>query len=199
VRNIDQFLADLIRWEGLPTDGGGAFAYPYLDSKGLVTAGVGEHLSVAEFARAGGWAIGDRFATPEELGAAYAALLAVGQNAVYPFGASHYAQFTSIRLPVAVARQRCEDRLVGEFLPHLHREASDLFLLPLPVQRVMVDLCYNLGVGEFTAAKWPHLFSAVAAGDYSKASEQCTTGPNFVTSRNNWRVLTMLGAAEVTS
>jgi len=204
--NIDQFLADLIGKEGLPADGGGAYAY--LDSKGLVTMGVGEHLSLADFARVGGWSIGDRFATHEELGAAYAALVELGKQyqgehpgATVPYAAEHYAKFTVTRLPVAVCMQRAKDRLTVEFLPHLDSQVlveAQFNDLPLAVQRVLVDLAWNVGCGGFSVSRWPLLFTAVSRRDFRAASLQCVTGDG-TGARNTWRRQTMLSAVEATS
>jgi GH24 family phage-related lysozyme (muramidase) len=187
--DLDTYVFDLTRWEG-------CVLFPYLDSLGLVTFGLGEHLALADFCRVP-WTIGDEFATPEQCGAAYAALLAVGQNDVYKFAADYYAQHTQLRLPLAVARQRCEDRLTVEFIPHLQYQfecgiGNPLGFFPLNAQRVLVDLCYNLGVGAFTAEKWPHLFAAVKAGDYREAAKQCITNGEPTTARNVWRVQMML-------
>jgi len=222
--DLDVYLADLIRWESLPADGGGAFAY--LDSKGLVTMGVGEHLSVADFARVGGWSIGDRFATPEELGAAYAALVELGKQyqdehpgATVPYAAEHYAKFTVTRLPVAVCMQRCKDRLAGEFLPALESACGGYTPkgiggqqvysvwehLPDAAQRVLVDLCWNSGAQGF-AAEWPKLLRAVRASDWTEASRQCITvnaGEAHEDAakrpRNVWRRDLMLSCAGPTS
>ena len=205
--DLDVYLADLIRWESLPADGGGAFAY--LDSKGLVTMGVGEHLSVADFARVGGWSIGDRFATPEELGAAYAALVELGKQyqdehpgAPLPYAAEHYAKFTVPRLPVAVCMQRCKDRLAGEFLPAIDK-ALGMSHNYLPVQacRVLVDLCWNAGAHGF-AAEWPHLLRCLSQYDYLGAADECITVNAGETHedaakrpRNVWRRDLMLSCA----
>jgi GH24 family phage-related lysozyme (muramidase) len=187
--DLDTYVFDLTRWEG-------CMLYPYLDTLGLVTFGIGEHLALADFCKVP-WTIGDEFATPEQCGAAYAALLAVGQNEVFKFAADHYAQYTQLRLPLAVARQRCETRLEVEFIPHLQDQfecgiGNPLGFFPLNAQRVLVDLCYNLGVGAFTAEKWPHLFAAVKAGDYREAAKQCVTNGEPTTARNVWRVQMML-------
>jgi GH24 family phage-related lysozyme (muramidase) len=201
--DLDTYVFDLTRWEG-------CVLFPYLDSMGLVSFGIGEHLAIADFCRVP-WTIGDEFATPEQCGAAYAALLAVGQNDVFKFTADHYAQHTQLRLPLAVARQRCEDRLVGEFLPALDHDveasrqaAQDPRFddLNIDVRRVLVDLAWNLGTGEFSAGRWPRLFAAIAADDYREASRQCITVNKGETHedaakrpRNVWRVQMMLSCA----
>jgi len=205
VDNLDVYVADLLAHEGCPAEPTGC--YPYLDTKGLVTFGIGEHLSIAEFARVPWRSYNDQAALESECEGAYNELLHEGQNRVFPFPASHYAQFTRIRLPKAVALQRCKDRLAGEFLPHLQDQFSTtignpLGFFPLPARQVLVDLLYNLGVGEFTAAKWPRLFAAVANQDYAEASRQCITVNAGETHedaakkpRNVWRRDLMLSCA----
>jgi len=184
--NLDVYVADLLAHEGCPAEPTGC--YPYLDSKGLVTHGVGEHLSIADFARVPWRSYNDQAALEAECVAAYNELLHEGQNRVFPFPASHYAQFTRIRLPKAVALQRCKDRLAGEFLPALESALGGYTPkgiggqqiypvwehLPDAAQRVLVDLCWNSGAQGFSA-EWPKLLRAVRASDWSEASRQCIT------------------------
>jgi hypothetical protein len=206
--DLDVYVADLLAHEGCPAEPTGC--YPYLDTKGLVTHGVGEHLSIADFARVPWRSYNDQAALESECEGAYNELLHEGQNRVFPFPASHYAQFTRIRLPKAVALQRCKDRLASEFLPHLRAECEradgspvDKFDdMPLAVRRVLVDLCWNRGCGGFTAAEWPLLFRYAGNGYYRVASTECITVNHSETHedaakrpRNVWRRDLMLSCA----
>jgi GH24 family phage-related lysozyme (muramidase) len=215
--DLDTYVADLLAHEGCPAEPTGC--YPYLDTKGLVTFGVGEHLSIVAFLGVP-WVVPNmplgspyvfRPGIESEVVAAYNELLNEGQNRVFPFPASHYAQFTRIRLPKAVALQRCKDRLMGEFLPHIrtqvdyarHATQDPMFDdLPSGAKRVLVDLCWNLGYGGFTVDEWPSLFEAIAADNYDEASRQCITVNKGETHedaakrpRNVWRRDLMLSCA----
>jgi GH24 family phage-related lysozyme (muramidase) len=110
-----------------------------------------------------------------------------------------------------VALERCKDRLGSEFLPALDHDveasrqaAQDPRFDDLSVdfRRVLVDLAWNLGTGEFSAGRWPHLFAAIAADDYHEASRQCITVNHGETHeqavkrpRNVWRRDLMLSCA----
>jgi len=204
--NLDVYVADLLAHEGAPAEPTGC--YPYLDSKGLVTFGIGEHLSIADFARVPWRSYNDQAALESECVGAYNELLHEGQNRVFPFPASHYAQFTRIRLPKAVALQRCKDRLAGEFIPAISKSFPYAWTIddqPLPARRVLVDLCWNSGAQGFKA-EWPKLLAAVHDRDWAEASRQCITvnaGEAHEDAakrpRNVWRRDLMLSCAGPTS
>jgi len=200
--DLDVYVADLLAHEGCPAEPAGC--YPYLDSKGLVTFGIGEHLSIADFARVPWRSYNDQAALESECEGAYNELLHEGQNRVFPFPASHYAQFTRIRLPKAVALQRCKDRLNKEFLPAIEEATGYVNDFPLACMRVLVDLCWNSGAQGFRA-EWPKLLNAVDVDDWAEASRQCITVNAGETHedaakkpRNMWRRDLMLSCAGAT-
>jgi GH24 family phage-related lysozyme (muramidase) len=202
---IDKYVNNLVFREGITV-------FPYLDTAhnpvtgkvGRPTYGIGEMATTMDVFRAVPWTIDDRVAGPEETGAAWSALLAVGQNWVAPFfGASHYAGATNLRITDAVARQRCSDRLTREFIPGIKLDLPDFDGRPDGCKEVLVDLAWNAGPRFLQA--FSHLLYWLKQGDYAQAALQCHTVGDVrivngvATGRGAWRESTMRHCTEVTS
>jgi GH24 family phage-related lysozyme (muramidase) len=192
---IDQYAYDLATREGV-------ISYPYLDSVGLVTYGVGEccrepvkFLSVPWKSSTTG-----ALATPEEVGAAWGLLKAEHDRilsvwgkstagAFKAYGAWHYHDKTLLRMAPGEAMQRCKNLLVS-FVEELKKSFPGWDALPAECRRVLVDLAWNTGAVGF-AKRWPKLVAAIAAGDYRLAASECHTDGESE-ERGTWRRQRML-------
>jgi GH24 family phage-related lysozyme (muramidase) len=187
MNDIDQYVADLEAHEGLPADTHGA--YPYLDSVGLVTFGIGCMVRNEAAFMTYPWV--DFRGVPCEASYAWNHLMAEGQPHD-PHPAAHYAPVTTTRLPVDYCRRLCRDRLHGEFLPAIRAAFRDAGAgegrfehMPPAAARVLVDCAWTTGAAGF-AREWPHLIAACKAGDWDTAEEECSSN-GMGALRKNWR------------
>lgn len=157
-----------------------------------VTVGIGNMIPNAEAAKKLPWidAATGKPATPQQIEAAFAQVdgMAKGMNA------GKYASATTLRLPAETIRQLAADRLNKEFLPALRRQFAGFDNYPPSVQKALVDMVYNLGVGGL--GKFKKLEAACEAGDWALAAAECnrkTSRPE----RNEWtRQMFLQAAAE---
>jgi GH24 family phage-related lysozyme (muramidase) len=173
-------LPDLIVWEG-------RFPYLYLDSEGLVTAGIGNLLSTPASAVAlagsdpdSGWWLDDRQATLDEVIAAWNTVKAAPRG----YEAHWYGHLTGPRLRPgfmdALAIHRCD----VEFLPACRHFFPGFDNYPRPAQRGILDLAYNRGIHGIT--EYHKLREAAEAGAWLAAAKESGVG-NGRKSRNLWR------------
>jgi GH24 family phage-related lysozyme (muramidase) len=172
--SIEALVNDLARWEGQTT-------HMYADTRGNVTVGIGHKLPSAKAAqmlplvdaRTG------KPATKEQITAAFAAISQMPKG----MRARAYASATTLRLPEAAARQIAHERLQNEFLPALRRLFPRFDGYPTFAQRALVDMIYSLGAGGL--AKFSKLRAACEAGDWEKASAECSRSTSRP-ERNEW-------------
>lgn len=137
----EELLADLLRWEG-------NVRYMYLDSKGLVTVGIGNLLRTVDDAKKLPFVNATNGGTPAseaEIAQAYAAVSQLPANKTR----GTYKMTPSIELTDETSRDLALARTKNEFLPRLRRAFPDFHLYPKSAQRFMLDMAYNGGVGIF--------------------------------------------------
>lgn len=157
---LHEAVTDLARWEGFTT-------WLYLDTRGLVTVGIGNLLRDVQACRALPWQVDGRQAATAEVDAAWTAVRAQQPARA----ASSYASATRIRLTQGEVLALAERRLTGEFLPGLRRLYPGWDTFPAPAQRALLDMAWNLGLGGL--AKFRHLAGAVSARDWAAAARSC--------------------------
>jgi len=153
----------------------------YLDTKGHVTTGIGHLLKDARAAVELPWchrATGQR-ATPAEVNAAFDRLRGMWTeyrsehpNGKNPNRAGYYEKRSDLLLPEGYATKLATNRLQNEFLPELQRRFPGLDRCPLPAQRALVDMAYNLGVSNLIE-KFPNFVTAFRNGEFAKAAGEC--------------------------
>lgn len=158
----ETFCRDLLEWEG-------NIRHMYRDTHGHVTTGVGNLLRNPTAAAALPWRHADsgRPATVDEIRAAFARVSNMGTG----YKAEHYRRASDLVLPQTTVMTLMADRLEGEFLPGLRRLMPGFDNYPLPAQRALVDMAYNLGLGGL--AKFERLRAACERGDFAAAALEC--------------------------
>lgn len=160
----------------------GNIPWPYLDTVGLVTTGVGHMIPDVDAMLKIPWFIvhTDTPATEDEVRAAWAVL--IGEPQAMP--ASFYGPVTKIRLAPEWPMQDATDRLQNEYLPAVaeHVEGFDSF--PLAAQAVFLDFQYN--VKNFSHPDvFKHMKAAALQGNWQEAANQCHR-VGLQQSRNDW-------------
>jgi GH24 family phage-related lysozyme (muramidase) len=177
---LDEVCEDLVRWEG-------KLSYMYLDSRGYVTVGIGNLVSSSGYAKSLGFlnAATHQPAKPEEVEKAFNAV----KSTAISKKKAIYRQHPSIELPAEKLAELAKARLTKEFLPNLKKRFPDFDSLPKPARRGLIDMIYNLGVGNFATqfdGKHSKFGPAVRRHDWDMAGQQCDVSSSRV-SRNEWR------------
>jgi GH24 family phage-related lysozyme (muramidase) len=167
------FVGDIRGWEG-------EHPFMYVDTRGHVTTGIGHLLENAEAALKLPWhdrATGQP-ATPAQVRSAFDRMREIwsAYKASHPKGkgiaATNFADKSDLALPRGVPTKLATDRLREEFLPKLQRLFPGWGGYPMPAQRALVDMAYNLGVGKLED-KFPRLLEACWRGDFATAAKEC--------------------------
>jgi len=178
----DEIVRDFDRFEG-------RIAHLYLDTKGLVTVGVGKMLRneaaalKLPFVRR---ADGVR-ATPAEISADFRAVLAQPKGKL----AGSYRKFTLLDLPNPAIDDLLKITVDG-FEADLRARLPGYATAPAPAKAALLDMAYNLGTDGLLLYK--NLKAAVAKGDWRRAAAEChRNGPS--PERNDWTRDQFLAAA----
>jgi GH24 family phage-related lysozyme (muramidase) len=167
------FLKDVKRWEG-------EHRFMYVDGRGYVTTGIGHLLKNTDEALKLPWLHRGtgRPATPAEVRSAFERVAQEwadykrGHPNGNGYGATHYADKSDLLLPQGEATRLALGRLNKEFLGGLRKLFPDFDRYPLPAQRGLVDMAYNLGVGKLEKT-FPNFVDACRRGDFGAAADEC--------------------------
>lgn len=172
--NARDYLPDLIRFEG-------AVPWQYLDTAGLVTVGIGNLLKTPEAATALPFLnqAANRLATPQEIERRWRAV-----GAMEPSKPAGYYRMRSpeIELDMTAVENLAIARLETEFLPALRRRFAGFDGFPDPAQAAILDMAFNLGMGNPQAEKLRGLAAyrkfqaAVDRRDWLGAAAECGRG-----------------------
>jgi GH24 family phage-related lysozyme (muramidase) len=178
----DEVLTDFENWEG-------KISHMYLDTKGLVTVGIGKMLpNIAaaqelDFVRRADAVA----ATAEEIAADFSAVSAQAAGKI----AGTYRKYTSLDLPDEAIGDLLKTVVEG-FENDLEQSFAGYDSYPLPAKRALLDMIYNLGLDGLL--KFKKMKASVEAGDWTTAAAQChRNGPSD--ERNNWTRDLFLDAA----
>lgn len=180
--------SEIIRWEGFRRE-------MYVDARGRIRTGIGHRLADAGAALALPWqhrATGRR-ATPAEVRAAYRQVRA--QAAGHPAPALQRA--SDLVLPAGFAADLATTHLERTVLPGLRRFCPTFDGYPLPAQRALVDMAFDLGLDRL--ALFHNLIAACRRGDFAAAADHChrprCQSARNVSTRNLFREATAPRAA----
>jgi GH24 family phage-related lysozyme (muramidase) len=164
--DIDYALARLLLE---PSEGN--VSHMYLDTKGLVTVGIGNMLPSAAAAQALPFVsrtTGNQ-ATAAEIAADFASVEAQPDSK----NASYYRQFTKLDLPNVNIDSLFRSR-IDEFVKQLKSAYPEFDSFPSEAKLALLDLAFNMGIGRLkSAAEWPKLNAAIAKRDWSTAAAEC--------------------------
>ena len=171
--NWDEVRADFIMWEGEKP-------HMYLDTKGLVTVGVGKMLPNVAAAQALG------FVRRSDKKSASAAEIETDFNEVSKQTkgklASSYLKYTKLDLPDEVIDDLLKT-VVDGFEADLQQAFAGYKTYPVAAKRALLDMIYNLGLVGLL--KFKKLKKSAEAGDWKKAASECRrNGPSD--ERNDW-------------
>ncbi len=174
---LDEAVEMLLRHEE-------AYEYPYGDTKGLITVGVGMNVNSWEMFKPLPWRVEDdeeRFATPSEISEDYKNLRefidkewkkAVDSGGEkINFAAQSYDSLTKIKILPEDYEKMFRAHVI-QFEKDLKKKFSGFSCFPAPAKIVLMDMIYNIGATKFNAEKWKKLFAAVIARDWAAAAQE---------------------------
>jgi GH24 family phage-related lysozyme (muramidase) len=187
---LDVACDTLVEHEGL-------VPWLYCDSKGYVTVGVGDKVSLDGVATMPFVRRSDGSHADSE--AKRAAWESVHGRPGFKAGA--YTALSDLRLPVEYCRRRLVARVKDEFVPAVEKHCPQFASFPPKAKLVLVDICYNVGVAGF--AQFLTLIGLCNVFQFAKAAEHVHTkkegedphNPATWGRRNTWRRISMVQAA----
>jgi GH24 family phage-related lysozyme (muramidase) len=171
------YFKDLVEHEGYCT-------WPYLDTRGLMTTGIGNLVEDPEAFLALPWRHIDasQLATRAEKLEAYKAVKAVFEPNK---PARAYRAVCDLRLADDDVCDLTNERIEREFLPGIRKLLADFDDMPEPAKRGIMDMAYNLGVHGLS--KFTHFLEACRFSNWKEAAKQCRVSSSRE-SRNQWRI-----------
>jgi GH24 family phage-related lysozyme (muramidase) len=195
--DYEKLYQDIERWEGV-------VLHMYLDNAKIpkVTVGTGNMLPNIAAAQALPFmnTATNKVATAEEVANAFTTVSGMKHN----MRAKNYKINPSIEIPQAKAKELAMTRLKGEFIPKLRSHFKDFDKYPVPAREALIDMVYNMGIGEATVrdakgnvvkkGKGLLMFGTLHkdcnAGDWHAAATACKrANPDnnpHTTERNDW-------------
>ena len=171
--DYDLLYDDLLLWEG-------KIPWMYLDSKGLVTVGVGFFLKTVEAAKKLPFVNTQtaQAATAEEITTAYDTVAKMEKA----HRASYYKLELGIELPDSEIKDLAIDKLRNTYVPAIRRFFSDFDSYPDEARRALLDLAYNGGASGTSKLS---LASSVRARNWNDAADKVPIRGN--PKRTTWR------------
>jgi GH24 family phage-related lysozyme (muramidase) len=153
--------------------------YFYLDTTGNVTVGYGHMVPDADTATSIALKLNGADASDQAKKDEWNTIHSKDSGHV----ASYYQQFTTLTLDQSDGKT-----LLGSDLANaasdLAKRFPSLDTYPDAAQDALLDMIFNIGMTNFSSAKWPSLFAAVNSQDWRTAAAQCNR-PDVGDDRNN--------------
>jgi GH24 family phage-related lysozyme (muramidase) len=169
----------------------GNISHMYLDTKGLVTVGIGNLLASVEAAQALEFVsrASTRSASAAEIKTDYESI----QTQKVGLRAQGYREFTKLDLPDVAINDLFRKR-IDEFKKQLKASYPSFDDYPPAAQLAMLDMAFNLGTSGLRR-KWPNLNAAIDKKDWADAAANCTR-PDANAVRNTKTIVLFKRAAE---
>lgn len=174
VADAGRFLKELKRWEG-------EHPFMYVDTRGHVTTGIGHLLKTPNDALKLPWQHGTtgQPATQADIKAAFERVADAWTEHKHDhpeakgMPLNRCVEVSDLVLPAGYSAKLATDRLNGEFLKGLRGVFPSFDSFPMPAQRALVDMAYNLGVARLEQ-KFPRLVAAcrAPAPDFATAAAE---------------------------
>ncbi|MCT4575562.1 MAG: hypothetical protein N4A43_04870 [Alphaproteobacteria bacterium] len=166
--------------------------HPYLDINGDITTGIGDNIdgtSNPEKTFIGKpWQKEGRPATQSEKQAEWNNLQDIKDKKDYNYLAEDYEDKTSLRLPEGEAERQAREH-IKQNIDNLRDKYPTYDKAPEEIQRVLADLEYNIGEGNFSRKKWPELSKGMDNKDWSKVADNVSRKTKHK-ERNDWAIKT---------
>lgn len=197
---LDEAVEMLVRHEKTTS-------FPYGDSLGFITVGVGSNVNQWDRFKSLPWRMDTedgRFATLTEVTDGYEKLRKFIDDAWVEakkndkdkinYLAQKYSKITKLRLSSSDYKKMLKDS-VRQFEKDLRKKFSGFSCFPTPAKIALMDMIYNIGTTKFNAEKWKNLFAAIAIRDWGVAAQQ--SNRNVIPDERNKAVRTYFEKAKL--
>jgi hypothetical protein len=186
-------------WPKVAREHEGVCAWPYADTRGLVTTGIGSLFddgtgTPPEAFLALPWTSGGVPATRAAIASGW--LLTKARTDLAPRGGYAFRDVTTLRLDAATITRLLMERtqafwaILGDTLPNLEAWPAD-------AQLSLIDMAYQLGP-RFLGSRWPNFTAGAQAGDFARCAQNCSVS-QASGARNAFRIRGFTNAARVVS
>jgi hypothetical protein len=161
-QTVRVLCAEIIKWLGCRRD-------MYVNVRGAIRTGVGHPLEDARAALALPWChrtTGRRASAPE-IRIAFARARAQGAGHRAP----GFQRALDLVLPAGLAGELLAERIERRLLPGLRRLCPRFDRYPLPAQRALVEMAFDLGLAEL--GRFHNLIAACEGLDFGAAADHC--------------------------
>lgn len=175
--------------------------HPYLDTKGVITTGVGANIDNKQAFMKVNWKVDERPATKAEKEAAYKAMKASKNNKEYgqKIGSQYYENKTNLKIDKQEAERMLDEHLKNDSKA-IKKEIPDFDKLPFELKEVLMDIKYNTGGVRDLPAKiknindipeenrkkyWPKLHQAIRDKDIEGIAKEIHR-KDVSKERNEW-------------
>ena len=155
--------------------------HAYLDSKKILTIGIGNNVSKLENFMAlnlidakNGHTLSN--AEKETLHSQMMTDIKAGT-----FSEKNYSQY---HVPISEMESKFNQQLEQSY-HELERKIPDFQTLPIPAQQALLDMQFNIGTPKFSQTEWPKLFAAVVNKDWATAAQE-SHRKDIQQSRQDW-------------
>lgn len=184
-------------WPAICSEHEGRLDWLYLDTRGLVTTGIGFLMddgtgTAPEACLSLGWTDQGRPATRAQIASAWRVVKA--RTDLAPRGGFAFRDVTSLRLPGQVIDALLRAKTL-EFWSVLAAQLVNLETWPADAQLALLDMAWQLGP-RFLGSKWPNFTAAAHASDFARCSEHCSVRQASA-GRNGDRIRWFRNAAQV--
>jgi GH24 family phage-related lysozyme (muramidase) len=160
--DVRALCSEILKWEGYRRD-------MFVDARGNVRTGIGHFLPDARAAVALPWkhrATG-LAATGHEVWAAFEQVRAQAAGHAAPA----HQRASDLVLPAGFAVDLITRRVQRQLLPAVRRLCPGFDRYPLPAQRALVEMAYDLGISRFS--RFSNLIAACEQWNFRKAAQHC--------------------------
>lgn len=173
----------------------GKVSHMYLDSKGLVTVGVGHLLKDLASAQKLNFKKSNNMpASKSEIKADYDAVKKQSKNRI----ASFYKKHVVLKL-LDADMNALTNKHIDSFESELKRIFTDFSTYPTEVKFALFDIVFNVGMTDLNN-KWPSFKTAIKAKDWTKAAKESNRKTPVSAERNKYvKDLLEKSAANTTS
>jgi len=159
----------------------GKVSHMYLDSKGLVTVGVGHLLKDLASAQKLSFKKSNNMpASKSEIKADYDAVKKQSKNRL----ASFYKKHVVLKL-LDVDMNALTNKHIDSFEGELKKIFTDFSTYPTEVKFALFDIIFNVGMTDLNN-KWPSFKTAIKAKDWSKAAKESNRKSPISAERNKY-------------
>lgn len=157
----------------------GEVLYPYLDTKGNITVGIGENIDDLQAFLNTEFKINGRAALREEKQHFYEVLKNLNKNG--NLKAEAYQNKTPLTISKNLAEKMLKQHLKAD-MAFLKTQFTDFDVFPQALKEVLLDIEYN--TGGLTRARWPKLYEAVEKKNLEGVKKE--TRRKNLPKRNAW-------------